>query len=91
MPSETEIFDVGDLRRILREGAGADENVDLEGDILDVDFEALGYDSLARLETGGRIEREFRIKLADETLTEVATPRELIDAVNAQLRSTPAG
>ncbi|MDT0566718.1 acyl carrier protein [Streptomyces sp. DSM 3412] len=91
MSSEVKTFDVGDLRRILREGAGADENVDLEGNILDLDFEDLGYDSLARLETGGRIEREFRIKLADETLTEVATPRALIEAVNAQLRSTPTG
>ncbi|WP_406063374.1 acyl carrier protein [Streptomyces sp. NBC_01077] len=89
MSSGIRIFDVDDLKRILKEGVGADESVDLEGDILDLDFEALGYESLAMLETGTRIEREFGITLDDETLTETATPRSLIEAVNASLRSVP--
>ncbi|GAA2062595.1 MULTISPECIES: acyl carrier protein [Streptomyces] len=78
-------FTLDDLKRVLREGAGADEDVDLDGDILDSDFESLGYESLALLETGSRIEREFDISLADETLTEARTPRDLLTAVNALL------
>ncbi|MFJ3213064.1 acyl carrier protein [Streptomyces flaveolus] len=78
-------FTLDDLRRILREAAGADEGVDLDGDILGTEFEALGYESLALLETGGRIEREYGITLDDDTLAEARTPGELVDAVNARL------
>ena len=78
-------FTLDDLRRILREAAGADEAVDLDGDILGTEFEALGYESLALLETGGRIEREYGITLDDDTLAEARTPGELVDAVNALL------
>ncbi|GAT84636.1 actinorhodin polyketide synthase acyl carrier protein [Streptomyces sp. F-3] len=81
----TKEFTLDDLKRILREGAGADESVDLDGDILDTDFEELGYESLALLETGGRIEREFGITLDDDVLTDARTPRALIAAVNALL------
>ncbi|MEX2982677.1 acyl carrier protein [Streptomyces sp. C36] len=83
-------FTLEDLRRILREGAGADEGVDLDGDILDTEFETLGYESLALLETGGRIERELGITLDDDTLTDARTPRALIEAVNARLAADAA-
>ncbi|PYC83776.1 actinorhodin polyketide synthase [Streptomyces tateyamensis] len=78
-------FTRSDLTRILLEGAGAEEGVDLNGDILDADFEELGYESLALLETGGRIEREYGISLDDTALTDVHTPRQLIELVNGQL------
>ncbi|MFJ7773342.1 acyl carrier protein [Streptomyces sp. NPDC097107] len=78
------------LRRILLEGAGADEGVDLDGDILDTDFEELGYESLALLETAGRIEREYGIALDDDVFTDNPTPRGLITAVNAQMRESLA-
>jgi len=83
-------FTLDDLRRILREGAGTDEEVDLDGEILDTEFDELGYESLALLETGGRVEREYGISLADDTLSSVRTPRALIEAVNAELVSTSA-
>ncbi|GGQ46541.1 acyl carrier protein [Streptomyces mutabilis] len=78
-------FTLQDLKRILLDGAGADESVDLDGDILDTDFEQLGYESLALLETGGRIEREYGVELHDEIFTDNPTPRALVAAVNAQL------
>ncbi|GGP66127.1 MULTISPECIES: acyl carrier protein [Streptomyces] len=83
-------FTLEDLKRILLEAAGADEGVDLDGDILDTEFEVLGYESLALLETGGRIEREYGISLDDDALTDATTPRALIDVVNAQLSSASA-
>jgi act minimal PKS acyl carrier protein len=82
-------FTLAALKRILFEGAGASEGVDLDGDILDVEFEALGYESLALLETGGRIEREFGITLDDSALTDARTPRALIDVVNGHLVPAP--
>lgn len=90
MSSTARTFTLDDLRRILREAAGADEGTDLDGDIIDTDFAVLGYESLALLETGGRIEREFDISLDDSALFDAATPRALIEAVNAELAATAA-
>jgi act minimal PKS acyl carrier protein len=78
-------FTLDDLRRILLEAAGEEEGVDLTGDIIDTEFQALGYESLALLETGSRIEREYDISLEDSALTDAVTPRGLIDIVNEQL------
>ncbi|MEU4148370.1 phosphopantetheine-binding protein [Streptomyces parvulus] len=78
-------FTLDDLRRILLEAAGADENVDLAADIQDTTFEVLGYESIALLETGGRIEREYGIVLDDDDLGDDLTPRDLIAIVNTQL------
>lgn len=81
----TQSFTLDDLKRILLESAGADENVDLDGDILDTDFEELSYESLAILETCGRIERDYGISLDDSVVTEAKTPRALLEIVNVQL------
>ncbi|MFJ9821215.1 acyl carrier protein [Streptomyces sp. NPDC101151] len=78
-------FTVKDLRRILHEAAGEGDGAAVDTNTMDTDFIELGYESLALLETGGRIEREFGIQLDDETLFDSTTPRALIDAVNAQL------
>ena len=80
-----QLFSLDDLKRILLEGAGADEGVDLDGEILDSEFETLGYESLALLETYGRIEREYGITLEDSELAGADTPRALIAVVNGQL------
>lgn len=85
--SSTRTFTLDDLRRILLEGAGAEEGVDLDGDILDTEFKDLGYESLALLETGGRIEREYGITLDDAALTDAVTPQLLIAAVNAHIKA----
>jgi minimal PKS acyl carrier protein len=76
-------FGLHDLRRILRESAGAAEGVDIEGEILDTAFEDLGYDSLALMETTARITREYGIPIGDDVVTTASTPRHLLDAVNA--------
>ncbi|MET8810753.1 acyl carrier protein [Streptomyces sp. NPDC004549] len=83
-------FTLSDLRTILLEAAGTDENVDLDGDILDLDFQDLGYESLALLETAGRIERTYGISLDEEALADARTPRLLVDLVNAHLPAARA-
>lgn len=74
---------IDDLRRVLREGAGEAEGVDLDGDVLDLGFDDLGYDSLALLETATRISREYGIRLDDEAVMSARTPRELLATINA--------
>ncbi|MET9383875.1 acyl carrier protein [Streptomyces sp. NPDC002928] len=76
-------FTLDDLKRVMRECAGEDESVDLDGDILDSPFEDLGYDSLALLETATRIERERGVSVPEEVLSGAKTPRLLLDAVNS--------
>lgn len=75
------------LRHVLREVAGEDESVDLDGDILDTPFADLGYDSLALLELSGRVQRDHGVHLADDTAARAVTPRDFIGLVN----EAPAG
>jgi act minimal PKS acyl carrier protein len=88
--SDNQAFTLEDLKRILLEGAGADEGIDLNGDIADVEFEALGYESLALLETSSRIEREHDLRLDEEAVAAARTPGALVDLVNAQLLTADA-
>lgn len=73
------------LKAIMRRCAGEDETVNLDGDILDVSFTELGYDSLALLETAAHIKRDYAIPVADHDLEAVETPGELLDLVNSYL------
>ncbi|MFJ9721242.1 acyl carrier protein [Streptomyces sp. NPDC101209] len=84
------LFTLEDLKRTLREAAGVSEGVDLDGDILDTEFEEIGYESLALLEAGSLIEREYGIALDEEAVGEATTPRAFIDVVNAQLAPAQA-
>ncbi|WP_030622256.1 acyl carrier protein [Streptomyces sclerotialus] len=79
-------FTIGDLEAILLAAAG-DEGIELSAS-LDVLFEELGYDSLALLEVSSRIEREYHISLDDTPVTDMDTPRMLIEAVNSRLTAT---
>jgi minimal PKS acyl carrier protein len=80
-----------DLTTLLRECAGQDEAVDLAADVLDTPFTELGYDSLAILQTTGRIERDYQLVLDEEAVTEAETPRRYLALVNEALTvGTPA-
>jgi minimal PKS acyl carrier protein len=74
-------FTLDDLVRILRDCAGQAESVELGGDILDVPFADLGYDSLALMEAVSRIQRQYQVRLGDEAAGD-ETPRLLLERVN---------
>ncbi|MFG2652919.1 acyl carrier protein [Streptomyces sp. NPDC048436] len=76
------VFTIDDLKRILVSSAGADEGINLDGEILDTSLTDLGYDSLALLETAAAIDREYGITLDDEAVTAVTTARGFVDLVN---------
>lgn len=73
---------VDDLKRILHEAAGSDDSMNLDGDILDVEFADLGYDSVALLETSSRVELQYDVMLPDDAVTAVPTPRRFLKMVN---------
>ncbi|MET9507496.1 acyl carrier protein [Streptomyces flavidovirens] len=79
------------LTVLLRECAGEEEGVNLDGDVLDVPFTELGYDSLAVLQTTGRIERDYGIRISDDAAAEAHTPRLLLDFINESLSAPAAG
>ncbi|MEU2791245.1 acyl carrier protein [Streptomyces sp. NPDC007100] len=79
------LLTVSDLFTLLRECAGEEESVDLGGDVEDVAFDNLGYDSLALLNTLGRIERDYGVRLGDDAVEKATTPRALIEMTNAAL------
>nr|AHA81979.1 Arm9 [uncultured bacterium] len=78
-------FMLTDLTAILRECAGEDDNSALQGDILDVAFDRLGYDSIALMETAGRIQIQYGVPLADDVVVLANTPRELLELVNRSI------
>ncbi|MER7312125.1 MULTISPECIES: acyl carrier protein [Streptomyces] len=84
------LLTLSDLLVLLRECAGEEESVDLGGDVEDVPFDALGYDSLALLNTVGRIERDHGIRLGDGAVEKATTPRALLEMTNAALTGASA-
>ncbi|GAU65801.1 acyl carrier protein [Streptomyces sp. NBRC 110611] len=71
-----------DLRRLLIECAGETDDDSLSGDILDKEFDSLGYDSLALMETATRITSEYGVQIPDERIAELKTPRAVLELVN---------
>ncbi|MCS0602255.1 acyl carrier protein [Streptomyces sp. LP11] len=82
-------LDLSELTALLRECAGQEEGVDLDGDVLDTPFTDLGYDSLAMLQTTGRIERDYEVTL-DGIVDGAGTPHAYLDAVNRALAAQEA-
>jgi act minimal PKS acyl carrier protein len=75
-------LDLDQLRTVMRQCAGVDEAMSLDGDILDVPYEHLGYDSLAVLAIGAQLEDRLGIRLPDEALQLLKTPRDTLDVVD---------
>ncbi|MFH9608912.1 acyl carrier protein [Streptomyces sp. NPDC017448] len=78
-------FTITQLTGLLREAAGEDDTVDLDGDVLDTAFADLGYDSLALLQTTGCIERDHGVTIDEDAVAEAETPRQYLALVNEAL------
>jgi act minimal PKS acyl carrier protein len=83
-------FTQEDLVGCIRQAAGEDGDLDLEGDIAEVTFADLGYDSVAMLEVTLLVERRLGISLPDDQdrTGKSATPKKFVELVN-ELLSTP--
>ena len=84
------VVTIDDVRRILIECAGQDESTGLRGDIADVAFADLGYDSLALLEMAARIEQEFGVAIPDDEIVGLSTPRAVLGVVEQALATARA-
>ncbi|MFJ8863922.1 acyl carrier protein [Streptomyces sp. NPDC102451] len=75
-----------DLVRHIREAAGEDEGFDLDGEIGDITFTDMGYDSVAMVEVTLLVERELGISVPeDERAGKTATPKQFVELVNELL------
>lgn len=72
------------MKTLLRDCAGEDEDVNLDGDIRGRSFGELGYDSLARLEVAARLKRDYGLDLIDEITAEV-TPVDVVALINSRV------
>jgi act minimal PKS acyl carrier protein len=81
-------IDVEDLRRLLSEVAGDAEKDPSTTEFADLEFDALGYDSLALMEAAARIADTYGVNIPDDHLLGARTPREVVAFVNgAQAKS----
>ncbi|CAM3691010.1 acyl carrier protein [Kibdelosporangium persicum] len=78
-------FTLDDLREIMRASTGVDEGVDLDGDIADVEFDDLGYDSLAVLELCGQVGRRYGVQISDDAASEMPTPARAVEFINTMV------
>lgn len=72
---------IDELRDILVACAGGGDDA-LRGDILDMPFEDLGYDSLVLIEAAATLKRQYGVHIPDEQLVEALTPAELLVLIN---------
>ena len=70
------------LRELILAAAGEDETVTLDENAT---FESMGYDSLAFMETVSRIERTYCVRLPEDEVLTLRTPRALLDFVNDRI------
>ncbi|RPF24894.1 acyl carrier protein [Streptomyces sp. TLI_185] len=68
----------------IRRCAGDSDVAALDGDILDVSYQDLGYDSVAVLEIFAELGSEHGIAISDEEVFETMTPRQTLDLVNSR-------
>jgi act minimal PKS acyl carrier protein len=83
MTISTATVTLADLTRMLRESAGEEEGVDLDGDVIDTPFIELGYDSLALLQVIGEIQRDYGISIPDDAVVDAETPGALLALINS--------
>lgn len=75
-----------DLGRMLEASAGVVDGVDwTDRRTLDLSFQDIGYDSLALLELGTAMRREYGVPLPDDALVSMDTPASALDFVNKLL------
>lgn len=79
-------FGLQELTELMQEnGDRGPSATPLDGDIADVPFEELGFDSLALFNTCIQIENVYPVKLSLDEVLAAETPAGLVDLVNQQI------
>jgi minimal PKS acyl carrier protein len=78
-------FTFDELRKTIGSCLGSDTATELTEASLDVELHELGYDSLTVYEFVMKLQDELAIKITDQDIDTMNTPRAVIDFVNGQL------
>jgi act minimal PKS acyl carrier protein len=70
------------LLQILSECSGDEQALTQGDDILDREFEILGYDSLVLLETCAQLKHRYDVDVPEDVISGLKTPRAVLDYVN---------
>jgi acyl carrier protein len=74
------------LRKILESSSGEAEDFDWAStQALDTPFDEIGYDSLALLEVSARVQQMSGVKIPDDAVHEMKTPRKALTYLNERL------
>lgn len=79
-----------DVLETLYENAGEPDAGAPTGDVSDVDFADLGYDSLALMEVASVLGKQLGIAVSDDIVVDARTPQAFADLINTQLAATAA-
>ncbi len=81
------LFSSDDLSGIMRQCAGLDHALSLDGAVLEISYEEMGFDSLALLEVQAEIERQLGVRFAEDAMELSSTPAITISYVNDLLKT----
>jgi act minimal PKS acyl carrier protein len=84
----SQLMTIEDLRQILIQCAGESDAVGPGTDFADYDFDTLGYDSLALMETAAKIENVYGVRISEDEIAGLQRPGDLIALVNAASAAT---
>ena len=78
-------FTLVKFQRVVESCVGVDSSVELTADHLDTELVDLGLDSLTVYEVVTLLQDDLRIRISDDEIDAIKTPRALIDFVNGRL------
>jgi minimal PKS acyl carrier protein len=71
-----------ELWLLMQEAAGSHDQDVSPDEFADQEFDVLGYDSLALIETAAAITDRYGVEIPDDRLFGLQRPREILDIVN---------
>jgi act minimal PKS acyl carrier protein len=77
-------FGITELRGVVEACVGRHDATRLDDAALDTEFADIGLDSLVVFELATRLQDDQHVRISDDDLAQVRTPRNLIDLVNGK-------
>lgn len=75
------MLNLDQLLQILSECSG-DDQATAHDDVIDREFDELGYDSLVLLEMTAQLKHRYDIDIPEDAIRDLKTPRAVLDYVN---------
>jgi act minimal PKS acyl carrier protein len=77
-------FSITELRTVVRSCVGEHDAAEVDDSTQDREFADIGIDSLVVFEVATRLQDDWGIRISDEELEELRTPKDIVDLVNGK-------